>query len=386
MNPTKVLVVGGGVAGSACAIQLRTHHLDVTLVEKSNFPRDKVCGCCIGGAGIKMLENLSCHASLLNRATNASTVDQPLLQQIMAQAVQVKRWRGSLGGRTIQVDLPSGIAISRSALDSTLLKTVRDAGCNVQMPCNARITDVASKHVKVTLQHPTRSEQREFDLVVLATGLNSQGLSSWLPWRESPHGPFGVSWTAHCDEITPHVIHMACDHDGYVGLIRLESGQVDVAAALRSGSAAAQRGSPSQRVQQILNRSSFPDFRWGPPSKVMTTPPLRRSRVAGKGRLLTVGDASGYVEPFTGEGMTWGLQSGIALANLIGSYMKPTRQDPCSTIGEQWDSDQQKLLRRKKRTCRIVTNALRSPWARKTIGTALASFPKLATPLIRQLG
>ena len=385
MNPTKVLVVGGGVAGSACAIELRTHHVDVTLVEKSNFPRDKVCGCCIGGAGIEVLKNLSCHASLLTQATTAPAVDRPLFQQIMDQAVQVKQWRGSLGGRTIQVDLPAGIAISRAALDSTLLKAAREAGCNVQMPCNARISEVASQHVKVTLQHSSHTEQRDFDLVVLATGLNSQGLSSLLPWRESPHGPFGVSWTAHCDEIAPHVIHMACDHDGYVGLVRLESGHVDVAAALHSGSAAAQQGSPAERVQQILYRSSFPDFQWGPPTKVMTTPPLRRSRVAGRGRLLSVGDAAGYVEPFTGEGMTWGLQSGIAVANLIGSCVNPTQQDQRSTIGDQWDRDQQRLLRRKKRTCRMVTNALRSTWARKTIGTALASFPKLATPLIRQL-
>ena len=100
---------------------------------------------------------------------------------------------------------------------------------------------------------------------------------------------------------------------------------------------------------------------------------------------MAIGDASGYVEPFTGEGMTWGLQSGVAAANRISSASRQTGKDMLSTIGNQWDRDQQKLLRGKKRTCRIVTNTLRSGLARKTIGTTLAKFPKIATPLIRHL-
>ena len=380
MNSPTVLVVGGGVAGSACAIQLRAHDVNVTLVEKAEFPRTKVCGCCIGGAGIETLRGLG-QLSL----PAPSSDDTPLFRQIMTDAESVNQWRASLGGHTIKVDLPSGIAISRERLDSALIETAADAGCTVHMPCNARIKEVAVTKVQVTLQHKSSTEQKEFDLVVLATGLNSPGITTILPWKESPHGPFGVSWTAQCDQIAPQVIHMACDHDGYVGLVRLESGQVDVASALRSGSVAAQQGSPMERVHQILERSSFPQFQWGTPSMVMTTPPLRRTRVAGRGRLLAIGDASGYVEPFTGEGMTWGMQSGIAAANRIGLASQQADQNSLATIGTQWDLDQQTLLRRKKRTCRVVTNALRSKWARKTIGSTLATFPKLAWPIVKRL-
>ena len=380
MNSPTVLVVGGGVAGSACAIQLRAHDVDVTLVEKAEFPRTKVCGCCIGGVGIETLRGLG-HLS----SSAASLDESALFQKIMTDAEPVKQWRASLGGHLIQVDLPSGIALSRESLDSTLIETAQDAGCTVQMSCEARINDLGERNVQVTLQHKSGIEQQEFDLVVLATGLNSPGITALLPWKEAPHGPFGISWTAPCDQIAPQVIHMACDHDGYVGLVRLESGHVDIASALRSGSAAAQQGSPVERVQQILERSSFPKFDWGTPSKIMTTAPLRRTRLAGKGRLLAIGDASGYVEPFTGEGMTWGMQSGIAAANQIGFSSVQHDQDSLATIGTRWDLDQQKLLRSKKRTCRIVTNALRSKWARKTIGSTLATFPNLAWPNVRRL-
>ena len=138
-------------------------------------------------------------------------------------------------------------------------------------------------------------------------------------------------------------------------------------------------------MQQILQRSRFPDFQWNDMSKVMTTPPLRRTRLAGSGRILTVGDASGYVEPFTGEGMTWGLKSGIAAADMIGSCLEQAGQSQLAAIGDRWNQELKILLRRQKWTCRIVTGALRSGWIRGVAGTTLAAFPKLATPLIRHL-
>ena len=48
---------------------------------------------------------------------------------------------------------------------------------------------------------------------------------------------------------------MACDRDGYVGVVRLEDGRVDIAAALKSGSDSRQVGKPVDRVLGILERS-----------------------------------------------------------------------------------------------------------------------------------
>ena len=390
MKPTSVLVIGAGVAGSACGIRLCGQKVKVTLVEQAEFPREKVCGCCLGGAGLETLKQLGTNLPISTQPAKVGgdltmETDNLLFQQIMTQGTALTGWHASMGGRKLEVNLPRGLAISRSTLDPILLQAAKDAGCIVRQPCKARITDIDSSKIRVSLQTGRSIEELEFDVVVLATGLNSQGVNSVLPWTESPHGPFGVSWTADNDELLPHVIYMACDDDGYVGLVRLESGRVDIAAALRSGSDAAQRGTPADRVQQILQRSRFPDFQWNDMSKVMTTPPLRRTRLAGSGRILTVGDASGYVEPFTGEGMTWGLKSGIAAADMIGSCLEQAGQSQLAAIGDRWNQELKILLRRQKWTCRIVTGALRSGWIRGVAGTTLAAFPKLATPLIRHL-
>ena len=44
MDACSVLIVGGGPAGSSCAWQLRRSGIDVTILDKATFPRNKVCG------------------------------------------------------------------------------------------------------------------------------------------------------------------------------------------------------------------------------------------------------------------------------------------------------------------------------------------------------
>ena len=106
MTELPVLVLGGGVAGSACAIALRQRGVDVQLAEKTNFPRSKVCGCCIGGAGLRGLEQLS------------------LRDWVVESGVATRRWDCSLGGRWIDLDLPAGVAISRQKLDTRLFEAI----------------------------------------------------------------------------------------------------------------------------------------------------------------------------------------------------------------------------------------------------------------------
>lgn len=364
----RVLVIGGGVAGSACGLRLRARGIDVTIAEQAVFPRDKVCGCCLGGAGLQALDDLGLAAAVCDAG------------------VATRRWQASLGGRRIDIPLPTGVAISRRVLDCQLLDAAHQAGAEVLTACRATIESIGPGQVVASLEDVPQQRSAAFDVVVLASGLNASGgkipggLGRHLPWQVSPHGPYGIAFSAICDQVEPGIIYMACDEDGYVGLVRLEDGRVDIAAALNSGSKAAAAGTPKDRVEAILARSELPKFALDDVSTVMTTPPLRRRRSAGAGRLLAVGDAAGYIEPFTGEGMTWAMRSGIEAAETIASC-----GDDLSLVGQCWDRRQASLLRGKKLACRAVTTALRSPWLRRAAGGALSTWPKLASPLIRSL-
>lgn len=362
-----VLIIGGGVAGSSCAIGLRQRGIEVTVVEKAVYPRDKVCGCCIGGNGLAALQKLSLHEWALDVGESTH------------------QWSGSLGGQLVEIPLPRGIAISRQSLDEKLLQHAIKLGADARQPSTVSSVSIHPDSVTAEIETNGITVKQEFALVIVASGLNSGGYQDILPWSEPPNGPFGVSWTAESDSIEPGVIYMACDNDGYVGLVQLENGRVDIAAALTSGSGAASGGTPVTRVESILSRSEFPKWSFHNPSQVLTTPPLRRSRVAGKGRVLAIGDAAGYVEPFTGEGMTWAMQSGIAAADQIAAACNTSTSPDISQVGDLWDHHLQRLLKSKKRTCRIVTSMLRRPIARHAAGHMLSRWPSLAKPLIQKL-
>ncbi|MEM8668573.1 MAG: NAD(P)/FAD-dependent oxidoreductase [Planctomycetota bacterium] len=356
-----VLIVGGGIAGSVCAIRLRQLGVDVTLAEKETFPRSKVCGCCLGGAGLQAFDGIGLREWLIERG------------------VKTNRWKSSLGKQMVELDLPDGVAVSRQTLDTDLLDHARSLNARVLQPCRISMGRHDQTTTNVTLHQDGQRTQSRFGLIIMAGGLNSADLNRMLPWQRSPHGPFGTSFQARIDGIEPAVIYMACDDDGYVGLVKLEDGRVDVAAALTSGSEAAGGGSPRQRVDAILKRSHFERWKIEEESAVMTTPPLRRSRAAGAGRLLAIGDAAGYVEPFTGEGMTWAAESAIAAADFIAS------QNDWSDLGDRWNHQSRSLLRRKKLACRAITTTLRSASVRRFAGVLLSQWPSLAHPLVQSL-
>lgn len=354
-----VLVIGGGIAGSACAIRLRHHGVSVHVVERAAFPRPKVCGCCLGGAGLQWLERIQ------------------LRDRALGLGVPIDHWSASIGNCRVELPLLAGLAISREVLDPLMLAAAAEAGADVTMQCEANVSALDDRKVTITSQPPLR---RFFDCVVVASGLRGGGLQRILPWRETPRGPFGISFTAESDSIQPGVISMACQDDGYVGLVKLADGRVDVAAALRSGSDSAAKGSPLDRVQAILHDSMFDPVRLTKLSATMTTPPLRRRRRAGRGRVLAIGDAVGYVEPFTGEGMTWAMQSGIAAADTIAAMVANL-----ATVGELWEDQLTRLMRTNQRTCRVVSAALQISLVRRAAGQTLAVFPGLAKPLLRRL-
>ena len=166
--------------GRLARLQLRNLGVDVYLAEKASFPRSKVCGCCIGGAGLESLDQLS------------------MRQWVLEAGVPTHQWRASIGGKLVELGLPRGVAISRETLDTQLLNRVRDAGATVAMPCQATVESVEEDAVLSNLCFGSEEQQQRFSVVVVASGLNARGLQQLLPWTEFPNGPFGASWTARC--------------------------------------------------------------------------------------------------------------------------------------------------------------------------------------------
>ncbi|MEM9588145.1 MAG: hypothetical protein AAGA03_12760, partial [Planctomycetota bacterium] len=169
--------------------------------------------------------------------------------------------------------------------------------------------------------------------------------------------------------------------------------RVDVAAALNRKRHAQ---SPIARVASVLATSRLNQHghwdRWrdavsaDEPSRqahgpLHTTPPLRRRRQVACQRVMAIGDAAAYIEPFTGEGMTWAMQSGISMADLIARAPATGNE-----LANEWQRKWKSLSRLPKWQCRLMVRLLESPTASRYLGTVLSRFPHLAVPSLRILG
>jgi 2-polyprenyl-6-methoxyphenol hydroxylase-like FAD-dependent oxidoreductase len=187
----------------------------------------------------------------------------------------------------------------------------------------------------------------------------------------------------------PGRIYMAVGKGGYVGLVRLEDGRLDVAAAFDAEFVKC-CGGLAESAERVMKEAGFPELLAGRSSDVSCklqslarpanntwkgTPALTRTpvQIAGPG-WFAIGDAAGYVEPFTGEGMAWAISGAAAAVPFI------LRNDP-----EGWIREHRRIIGRRQRTCRGLARLLRRPGIYSWVVRGLNRFPGVARPIVRAL-
>ncbi|WP_437221991.1 NAD(P)/FAD-dependent oxidoreductase [Planctomicrobium sp. SH661] len=140
--------------------------------------------------------------------------------------------------------------------------------------------------------------------------------------------------------------------------MRLEDHRLNVAAAF-DRDFIRNCGTPGAAASRILSESGFRSFSDLESAHWQGTPSLtRRLSVPASERVLVIGDAAGYVEPFTGEGIAWALASAQAVVPLVLRGVKcwtPALQD-------EWASSLKRLLHRRQWMCRQLAFGLRRTW------------------------
>jgi flavin-dependent dehydrogenase len=175
---------------------------------------------------------------------------------------------------------------------------------------------------------------------------------------------------------------MAIGRHGYVGLVRLEDGALNVAAAF-DGAALAAAGGVAAAASQVLREAGFEPLPALALAAWQRTPALsRRSRPLAGHRYLLLGDAAGYVEPFTGEGMGWALMAALSSTPLALAALDNGWDDE---FARDWSRSQAALMARRQRLCQALALVLRRPWSSRFLFDALRRWPSLADPLLAAL-
>ncbi|WP_405670993.1 geranylgeranyl reductase family protein [Streptomyces sp. NBC_01530] len=334
-NTADVIVVGAGPAGSTTAYHLAKSGLDVLLLEKTEFPREKVCG-----------------DGLTPRAT----------KQLVAMGIDISEEAGWLrnkglriigGGVRLQLDWPDlasfpdyGLVRKRDDFDEQLARQAQKAGARLYERCNVGAPIIDDRTGHITGVHAKLGEEKRevtfhAPLVVAADG-NSTRLSLAMGLHRREDRPMGVavrtyfesprheddyleSWLELWDRRGPQDRLLP----GYGWIFGMGDGTSNVGLGVLNTSDSFKE----LDWREVLKAwcASMPED-WGYTPDNMTGPirgaalPMAFNRQPHytKG-LLLVGDAGGLVNPFNGEGIAYAMESAqIAADVIVQAHARPT--------------------------------------------------------------
>lgn len=366
-----VAIVGAGPSGAMAARELARRGRDVLLIDRAAFPRWKVCGCCLNGHALATLRA----AGLGSRIADSG-------------AVPLSGIRLATAGRVAEVSLSGSVALSRETFDATLVQAAIESGAAFLPQTWASLAQGAETFELrwLKLHQGPIHEQVAARVVLAADGLGGKLVSrtDGDEERATPGVRIGAGVVAETGPAfyVPGLIFMACGRDGYLGLVRLEDGRLNLAAALDPGWVRI-CGGPGSAAETLLAEVGWPPVpRLAKLNWRGTAALTRQPRHHARDRLFLIGDAAGYIEPFTGEGMAWALAAGRAVAPVAARAVQCWHP----RLAREWDAIYHQLIEPRQSVCRTVAAVLRSPWLTRTVIRLLSLVPGLAKPMTHHLG
>ncbi len=314
MKTYDIIIIGAGPAGTSAALFLEKQGYQIALLDQARFPRDKVCGEFISPAADNILSELD--------VLDAIEAENPIRLRGVALSAYERSW--------VQVDYPTStegadmtsLSMERSALDNILLNRVR--GSQVEFMEGFKVTDLLFEDGKVCGVKGYDGSKTEFNLqakvVVDAGGRNSISLRRLgLKRRSSDEGKIALAAHWEGARLPGLYCYMHISRPGYTGIAPVGNNRSNVVLVTDKSCVTGEDVEKFYRNTVFKNSWRREMLGSGEPvEKVRVVDSLSYSvKSPPCGGLILVGDATGFIDPFTGEGIYLSLRSSQLAAGVI---------------------------------------------------------------------
>lgn len=273
-----IRILGGGLAGLSLGIALRQAGVDVTITEAARYPRHRVCGEFISGAGQKVLESFG-------------------LGEVLADAIPNRQTAWFAGNDLLfSKPLPTvALGLSRFQLDRRLADRFRKEG-------------------------------GELTTGVFARACPSLAGTVWAGGRRGSSRRW-IALKLHCRGFNPtHDLTMHLGTAGYAGISRIEDGKTNVCGLFRTrrNLAPGKRGIlvaylRANGLEELANRLAAAEI---DPGSVTATTNLDFKSNPWPPGAVCIGDSNTAVPPFAGNGMSMAFESAQAALPPLLDYAR----------------------------------------------------------------
>jgi len=384
----EVIVVGGGPAGASTAWALAREGVDVLVLDRAKFPRDKVCAEYLSPQASRILSDMG----VLDEIESMNPAHLRGMRVIAPNgAVADGEFVSSHGFRGFR---DRGLAIRRTILDEIVLRGARKAGARVEE--SIRVIDLTRNGgrrvsgVKVLDSGGTERTLRA-QYVVGADGLRSVVGRRLGLVKTSRIWPRRIALVAHYENVAEvsDIGEMHIDYHGYFGLVDVGGGKINVAVVIPQSRADKLGDGKTEFFERWIAERPHLARRFESAQRVTpvraTGPFATASRRAWAPGAALVGDAADFFDPFTGEGMYAALRGGELLAPyLIEALGRGAKEE--KTVLAGYDRARKREFGGKWKLERIVGMAIAYPWFLNNAAGVLARRKDLADLLVGVAG
>lgn len=319
MNQTSkhfdVIIVGAGPAGASCALALQNANLNILLLDKHSFPRDKVCGDAIGGRSIKLLEKIA--PDFVNELRIFEKKEFISTTRVFIDNYKPFNlyWKNE------------SYCIKRVDFDDLLLKHAIQSGKTLQFQDNFKVDTIIQEDTTIIIGNKSSNTYFSANMMIAADGSQSFLAKQLIDLKLDNHN-FSAAVRAYYSNVGGLLPNQTEVHiyknilPGYLWVFPLGQNLSNVGLGMLSDQVAKRKFDLKQSLKDNLLhhpnlKDRFKDAKLETDVKGFGLALGSRKLTYYGNRFLLIGDAASLIDPKSGDGISNAIESGMIAATTI---------------------------------------------------------------------